>query len=199
MELVIIRHGQSEADLLRVHEGRADFPLTGLGEMQAWKMTMYVTKHFKPDIIITSPLKRAQRTAEVLKESAGCECVIEEDLMEFNNGVLAGLSREEALTKHPIPEGGRPIHVPIDGGESELEFRMRAEKVLHKILNDYKTYDRVAIVSHGGMISNLLKSLLELPVVTLAAFPTGDTGVHLVEVNEDKRIVRFLNKQEHLL
>lgn len=199
MELIMIRHGQSEADLLRVHEGRADFPLTGLGEMQAWKMAVYVTNHFKPEIIIASPLKRAHRTAKILKESAGCECVIEEDLMEFNNGVLAGLSREEALRKYPIPEGGRPIHVPIEGGESELEFRMRAEKVLHKILNDYKAYDRVAIVSHGGMISNLLKSLLELPVVTLAVFPTGDTGVHLVEVTEDKRVIRFLNRQEHLV
>ena len=28
MELFIIRHGESEADLLGVHEGRADFPLT---------------------------------------------------------------------------------------------------------------------------------------------------------------------------
>ena len=31
MKLLIIRHGQSEADLLDVHEGRADFPLTALG------------------------------------------------------------------------------------------------------------------------------------------------------------------------
>ncbi|MFB1082587.1 histidine phosphatase family protein [Jeotgalibacillus sp. JSM ZJ347] len=125
--------------------------------------------------------------------------MVEEELKEFNNGVLAGLSREEALRRYPIPEGGRPNHVPIEGGESELGFRMRAEKVLHKILNDYKSYDRVAIVSHGEMISNLLKSLLELPVVTLAAFPTGDTGIHLIEVTEDKRVVRFLNGQEHLI
>lgn len=191
MELMIIRHGQSEADLLHVHEGRADFPLTELGEMQAWKMAELVAEHFKPEVIIASPLKRAHRTAEILKELAGCECVVEEDLMEFNNGVLAGLSREEALRKYPIPEGGRPIHIPIEGGESEIEFRMRAEKVLHKILNDFKTHDRVAIVSHGGMISNLLKSLLELPVVTLAAFPADDTGIHLVEVTEGKRVVRF--------
>jgi 2,3-bisphosphoglycerate-dependent phosphoglycerate mutase len=35
LELLLIRHGQSEADLLDVHEGRADFPLTGLGRRQA--------------------------------------------------------------------------------------------------------------------------------------------------------------------
>ncbi|MDP4164007.1 MAG: phosphoglycerate mutase family protein, partial [Bacillota bacterium] len=38
MELLLIRHGQSEADLLGVHEGKADFPLTELGQQQAKKM-----------------------------------------------------------------------------------------------------------------------------------------------------------------
>ncbi|MBM7578682.1 histidine phosphatase family protein [Jeotgalibacillus terrae] len=198
MELLMIRHGQSEADLLHVHEGRADFSLTKTGEVQAARMSQYVTDNFIPDLIITSPLKRAHQTAIILREYTGCELLIENDLMEFNNGVLAGVTREEALRKYPIPDGGRPIHVPIEGGESELEFRMRAEKTLHKICNDYMEYDRIAIVSHGGMISNLLKSFLELPITTQAAFPTGDTGVHLVEITAEKKIVRFLNRQEHL-
>lgn len=34
MELLVIRHGQSEADILKCHEGRADFPLTDLGVRQ---------------------------------------------------------------------------------------------------------------------------------------------------------------------
>ena len=34
MELLIIRHGQSEADLLGRHEGRADYELTELGIKQ---------------------------------------------------------------------------------------------------------------------------------------------------------------------
>lgn len=68
MEILVIRHGQSEADLLDVHEGRADFPLTPLRERQAKKMAQYVDTHFPPDIILTSPLKRAKRTAELLKE-----------------------------------------------------------------------------------------------------------------------------------
>ena len=41
MELLIVKHGQSEADLLGVHEGRADFPLTKLGELQASAMAQH--------------------------------------------------------------------------------------------------------------------------------------------------------------
>ncbi len=38
MKLLIIRHGESEADLLDVHEGRADYPLTERGHRQAQAM-----------------------------------------------------------------------------------------------------------------------------------------------------------------
>lgn len=198
MQLLIIRHGESEADLLGVHEGRADFALTELGEEQAKKMAAYVTFHFPPDVILTSPLKRAKSTASMLQANIECEMHEEPGLMEFNNGVLAGLSREEAAIKYPLPKGGRPIYSPIEGGESELDFRYRAEYEFHRILDEYKNYKRVAIVSHGGLISNLIKAFLQLPVTSTCAFPTGDTGIHLLTIERDKRVIQFLNRQEHL-
>ena len=198
MEFLIIRHGQSEADLLEVHEGRADFPLTELGIAQATYMAEYVAKEYQPDVILSSPLKRASGTAQILQQKIGCDLKYVEDLMEFNNGVLAGLPRKEAAIKYPLPQGGRPVHIPIEGGESELEFRYRAERIAQKILHDYQDYSRVAIVSHGGLISNFIKALLNQPN-SKVVFPTGDTGIHLLEIREDLRIVRFMNKQEHLL
>ncbi|WP_419960731.1 histidine phosphatase family protein [Psychrobacillus sp. BM2] len=198
MELLIIRHGQSEADLLCVHEGRADFPLTKLGEQQARDMAAYVTEHLPPDIILASPLLRAKSTAETLQKSVGCDLLLEDDLMEFNNGVLAGLSREEALIKYPLPPDGRPIHVPIEKGESELELRFRAEVIFNKIILDYQSYNRVAIISHGGLISQFIKAFLQQPNTSEYIFATGDTGMHLLEIKENARVIRFINKQEHL-
>ena len=32
MQILLIRHGESEADILHVHEGRADFELTDKGD-----------------------------------------------------------------------------------------------------------------------------------------------------------------------
>ncbi|MET0959781.1 MAG: histidine phosphatase family protein [Psychrobacillus psychrotolerans] len=198
MELLIIRHGQSEADLLGVHEGRADFALTKLGELQANTMGAYVAEHLPPDIILASPLLRAKGTAEILQKFVGCNLLIETDLMEFNNGVLAGLSKEVTRVKYPLPLGGRPLHIPIEQGESELEFRFRAERTFHKIMQDYQGYNRVAIVSHGGFISQFIKAFLKQPNVSEFGFATGDTGLHLLEIKENARIIRFLNNQQHL-
>ncbi|MED3550980.1 histidine phosphatase family protein [Cytobacillus praedii] len=198
MEILLIGHGESEADILGVHEGRADFPLTEVRESQAIKMADYVTANFPPDMIISSPLRRAKLTAFILQEKTGSELKMDDDLMEFNNGVLAGLAKEKALITYPMPKGGRPIHEPIQGGESELDFRFRSEKVLNKLIYDYKVYKRIAVISHGGLISNLLKGFLNQPNNTCNAFVTGDTGMHLLEIKEGLRIVKFLNNQIHL-
>ena len=161
-------------------------------------MANYVEEKLTPALILSSPLKRAASTAKILQKEIGCELKFYDDLMEFNNGVLAGLSREEALIKYPLPKGGRPVHIPIQDGESELEFRYRAERIFHKIILDYQDYERVAIVSHGGLISNFIKAFLKQPNGDLI-FATGDTGIHLLEIREGLRLVRFTNKQEHLL
>lgn len=197
MELLIIRHGQSEADLLDVHEGRADFPLTELGEEQARKMAAAVAKEYPLEVILSSTLKRASGTARILQEAIGCDLRFYDDLREFNNGVLAGMSRKEAAVKHPLLEGGRPVHIPIKDGESALDLRYRAERILREILHDYQDHQRIAIVSHGKMISNLINAFFKLPIGDVA-FPTGDTGIHFLELREDMRVVRFMNRQDHL-
>ena len=198
MELLLIRHGQSEADITDVLEGRADFSLTDLGEAQARKMAAYVAKAYPPAVILSSPLKRASQTARILQEEMGCDIKYYDDLMELNNGVLAGMPREEAAVKHPLPKGGRPVHIPIEGGESELDLRYRAERILRQILHDYEGTNRIAIVSHGGLISNLIQAFLHIPVGDFV-FATGDTGIHLLELREDKRIIKFMNKEEHVV
>ena len=55
MKLLIIRHGESEADILRVHEGRADFNLTERGHKQAEAMANYVAENFEIKSYITVP------------------------------------------------------------------------------------------------------------------------------------------------
>lgn len=197
MHIYLIRHGQSEADLTGVHEGRADFPLTSLGQQQAGLLAKKMNE-YDPQVILSSSLKRAHRTAEILQKRLECPLEIHDTLMEFNNGVLAGMDRKEALERYPMPEGGRPYHVPIEGGESELEFRFRAEEWVHRLRAEYGNYSRVVIVSHGGWISQLLKAFLDLPVTNTSVFATGDTGVHGLEWRENQKIIRFLNNQDHL-
>jgi 2,3-bisphosphoglycerate-dependent phosphoglycerate mutase len=47
MVILVIRHGESEADILDVHEGRADFELTKRGHMQVAALARFVADNFK--------------------------------------------------------------------------------------------------------------------------------------------------------
>ncbi|MGE5605849.1 MAG: histidine phosphatase family protein [Bacteroidota bacterium] len=197
MELLIIRHGQSEADLLQCHEGRADFPLTDLGKKQAALLAEWLVENFPPDYIVSSPLQRAKQTAEIVGERAGLKVQYFEELMEFNNGLLAGLPYDEAERKYPLKVGKKP-HERLYGQESTIDFRARAESIFSKITFEFPADKRIAIVSHGGMINMLFRAFLNLSVISDVSIINGDTAVHLWEVDGEKREVIFMGKDEHL-
>lgn len=196
MNLLIIRHGESEADLLGVHEGRADFSLTGRGREQAKKMAEFVSKYYSIDKLYASTLKRAQETAEFLAQKTGLEVVKEPLLMEFNNGLIAGLGREEAQKKYP--KQSLPIHKSVYEQESVLEYRYRAEYILSELLSSNPEDSTIAVVSHGGTINQLYHSFLKLPIGSSVFFPTSDTGIHEWQIyKQDRRVLRA-NSTVHL-
>jgi len=197
MILLLIRHGESEADILDVHEGRADFPLTERGRLQAEKMAECVSKEFRVQKIYASTLKRAMQTAACLSEACGISLEPEEGLMEFDNGLIAGLDRETVKRKYPFVPF-LPLHASVYEQESQMQFRFRAEVMLSRILTENGKDDTIAAVSHGGMINQLLRAFLRLPVDSDVFFSTGDTGIHILKIDETGRRIAALNRLSHI-
>ena len=164
MDILIIRHGQSEADILNVLEGRADFALTELGHRQAALMARWVNGYMKIDKIFASTLTRARQTARHLSDATGIPVLFDDNLMEWNNGLIAGLTREDAAAKYPPPHPKHP-HAAMYRQESDIEFRTRAEAALSKLIHENPPEAKLAVVSHGGMISRLFQSFVKAPMV----------------------------------
>lgn len=197
MELLVIRHGQSEADITKRHEGRADFPLTPLGMRQAEQMAEWVHAHVRPDVIFSSPLKRAARTAEILADKMNLPVIFRDELMEFNNGLLAGLTFEEGSERYPKPDVKLP-HESYYGQETQIAFRARAETILSRLIHENAGIGRIAIVSHGNMINMLFQSFLILPMNCDVSISTADTGIHLWRIEGARRHIGFINRIQHL-
>ena len=195
MKLLIIRHGESEADILDVHEGRADFELTQRGHRQAEAMSEYVYQNYQITKIYHSTLKRARQTAEHLALKTQVSLIPDENLMEFNNGLLAGLKHSVADEKYPQMKV--PVHSSVYEQESMLEFRYRAEYMLSKLLSENDDESIIAVVTHGGMINQLYRAFFKLPVETEFAFWTGDTGIHEWITNGNSRILVKANFIPH--
>jgi len=196
MDIIIMRHGESEADILKVMEGRADFSLTENGRSQAQSSAEWLVNNYKINKIFASPLRRAAQTAQAVSDKCGIEVAYDDDLMEWQNGLIAGLPYAEADERFPEPE--RFPHTAVYEQESFIAFRMRAETALSKIINENSMDETVLIVSHGGMISQLFRSMLGLPVTETFHVHTNDTGIHAWRVKEDgTKILMFANKSEH--
>jgi 2,3-bisphosphoglycerate-dependent phosphoglycerate mutase len=197
MDLLVIRHGQSEADILKVIEGRADFNLTELGYQQASLMAEWVSRYMTIDKIISSTLKRAKQTADNLSKIINVPVEYDDLLMEWKNGLIAGLTFEEADKRYPLPENKYP-HTAIYEQESMIEFRMRAEIILSRIINESPSKSKIAIISHGKMINMLFRSFLELPISTDVSISSGDTGIHHWKIDDTERRIIKINSLVHI-
>jgi 2,3-bisphosphoglycerate-dependent phosphoglycerate mutase len=202
MEILVVRHGQSVADIECRMEGRADFALSELGEKQAQRAAEWIKEHYKIDVIISSPLKRAAKTAKFISKATGKDIIFDDALMEWDNGLLAGLYRAEANEKYPLPEGGRKLHDDFAQAESFINLRARAETFWSKLAHKYEKEGnkfRICLVSHGLLINNLFASFMMLPLNAEYSINSGDTGIHLWRIYDGQKQIAFLNKQEHLL
>lgn len=64
--LLLVRHGQSTGNVNLPTQDHASIPLTALGEEQAKRLSTRIDA--RPDLIVTSSFRRAQQTAEPLRE-----------------------------------------------------------------------------------------------------------------------------------
>lgn len=198
MELLLIRHGESEADVLDVLEGRADFSLTKRGVAQARLLANWIKNNEKIDVILSSTLKRAKETSEIICSNCNIPIVFQEELMEWDNGKLANLTKEEADIRYPIPSGGKRLHHTIADSESLISFRARAELVLSRLLEEYDGESRICVVSHGGFINMLIRAILKLPNSNEMNFYSSDTARHKIIIKIEGRYIEYLNRTDHL-
>lgn len=75
MEILLTRHGQTEWNLLKKVQGKADIELNEKGIKQA-EETRDSLKNEKIDLILCSPLKRAIQTAEIINQGRDRKSVV---------------------------------------------------------------------------------------------------------------------------
>jgi len=159
-------------------------------------MAAWIASHTHIDKIISSSLIRALQTAEILSEATKIPIVSDDSIIEWGNGLIAGLTVEEANEKYPEPK--KYPHTSVYEQESLIAFRARGETALSKIIHEYPENSTIAVVSHGGMINMLFRSFLDLPITTNISISTGDTGIHHWRIRGSERKIVFLNKLSHL-
>ena len=152
----IIRHGLTYANENGIYIGSTDLSLSdkGCAELAA-KMDEF--EYPKVHRVYSSPLKRCTETAEILFPDR--ELVISEGMRELNFGEFEGKSVDELVNRKDYKAwlgGGRDARPPK--GESLEEMTARIYASFHNIIIDMMNngLTHCALITHGGIISNLL-------------------------------------------
>ena len=160
MKIYLIRHGQTTGDVENRYGGAYDDELSDKGKIQAQELANRLDSS-GIEILFCSPMIRAQQTAKILKTNLNCEIKTIENLKERNkNGILSGMTKNEAKRKYPeLVEKLKDYRNQIQGAESQEDFTERIKKAFMEVMNT-ESYSTIGIVTHGGPIWVIFEDIL---------------------------------------
>jgi len=183
MKITTVRHGQTSWNIERRLQGQSDIELDDMGLSQTEKLGLRLANE-KIDIIYTSSLKRAAKTAEVINRHHGVELIVVPALREMHCGIYEGriLDGHEGFGQK-LDYHYQNINEPMPEGESIAEISKRVRGFLDEVLA--KQHKHVVIVSHYGIILNALCYFLQVPFEERRRFTIGNTAVHCFQREYD--------------
>ena len=145
MNIFVVRHGQTEWNVLKKMQGSADIELNEKGLSQA-NDTAEMLKNSTFDVIFCSPLKRAKQTAEIINNDRKLNIVFDDRLRERNYGEFEGTSKSSFNYNE---FWAYEKNMNYEKAENVQDFFKRIYIFLDEISS--KEYNNVLIVCHAGV------------------------------------------------
>lgn len=160
--LTLLRHGQSQWNLENRFTGWVDVDLTHVGEEEA-KRAGHLLAGIPVDVLFTSVLKRAMRTADLACNAAGLVGVPtfrDQALNERHYGDLQGLNKAETAQQFgddQVHIWRRSYDVPPPNGESLKDTQARVAPYYRQhIVPLLEQGKNVLIVAHGNSLRSII-------------------------------------------
>ncbi len=196
-KLILIRHGQSVWNAANRFTGWTDVDLSEKGILEAEQAGRDLSA-MRIDVVHTSDLVRAQRTAEIIighnECSEGVEIRRDWRLNERNYGSLQGLNKEQTAEKHGAEQvhlWRRSFDVPPPEGES---LEMTANRTIpyfdKEIVPDLQKGRNVLVSAHGNSLRSIVMHIEQISpdeIVSLE-IPTGSPMYYVFQDGEVTRI-----------
>ena len=149
--LYLIRHGQA---ISAVEKSLEDTRLSPLGIKQAERLRdrLAATHEIHADVLISSTMKRARHTAEIIAPALGLPITFDEDIEEWRDGDYDTMTQEDRQAQFKnVPVTEWPYIRIAPGAETWAEFNVRMGTALDRITQEYEGKS-IVMVCHGGII-----------------------------------------------
>lgn len=146
MKILLTRHGQTDWNVLGKIQGQTDIELNETGIKQA-ETTREKLLDYDIDLILTSPLKRAKKTAEIIGKDRNIPIKVEDRLVERKFGAFEGKTRQE-FNLDEIWD--YKLDKQYENMESVKQVCNRINTFLSNLKKTYSD-KTILLVTHGGV------------------------------------------------
>ena len=195
----IVRHGQTNWNILGKTQGHGNSDLTEKGLEQA-KELADIIKDYPIDYIYSSDLGRAVQTAQIVADKLGLEVKQTPSLREMGFGVWEGLLIKEIKKNHLDTYNtwrNQPHLVNIEGGETLHIVKERTDKFIEE-LNEKYDNKHIILVSHSVTVRAMLLSFLGSPMENIYRIKQDNTALNIVEYRDYGPVVIKMNDTSHI-
>lgn len=200
VRLILVRHGEVDANRSYQYLGRRDDELNGSGLDQADSLAAALAE-LAFDAVLSSPLQRALVTAQTLAAPAGLTVSTDDRLIELDFGSWEGRSRSEIVetsgeTLAEVEAWEADPSRLTPGGESLLDLQRRVVDLADELARRH-VGSTLVLVSHMGPIKVLLCSALQLPLASAGRIFLDPATITVIDWGP-KALVRLVNSHAHL-
>ncbi|MFA5523108.1 MAG: histidine phosphatase family protein [Tissierellales bacterium] len=193
MKLILVRHGETEANIGGIYSGWTDFPLTEKGNKDILTTAVTLKRYKNVDIIYSSPLNRTLTTANAISAELKKDIQIVDILKEMNFGIFDGKKNE--YIKENYPEEWKTwledyVNYRIPEGENLLDVLDRIKDFIDKTIEKDKD---CIIITHGGIIQVMITYLLDLGLDKMWHFKCSPAGYVEIEYVDNFGYMRRLS------
>lgn len=198
-KLLLIRHGQIEANVAGRWHGATDSPLTLTGRRQVARLARRMrTQWAELEAIYTSPLQRCRDTADAIATLLAQPVILDDDLREYGIGELEDTSFDALHAQHDFFSRikANADYAPR-GGDSVNAVAQRIVQALRRIHTQHPVSRPIAIVSHGAAMAIALATLLDGDPNRWTNYHFDNCSITELQLEPEPLIAAF-NQTEHL-
>ena len=184
LQLVLVRHGETEWSRDGRHTGRTDVALTEKGRHEAERVRRLMER-FSPRRALSSPLSRALDTCRLA--GLGDRVEQRDELLEWDYGDYEGLTTDRI---HETAAGWMLWRDGCPGGEQPADVGARADRLLAELAGQEGD---IAVFGHGHMLRVLTARWLELAPSEGARFALGTGTLSVLGWEHDWHAIRAWN------
>ena len=197
-KIILVRHGESEANRLGFFAGQIDVPLMEKGIQQAYSTATYISQHYKVDKVYASDLKRAHKTGEIISRMINTELIADKRLREINAGLWQGKKFDDLIVHYHagyscwLNDIG---NCKCEGGESVKKLSERFFLALKEIaeVEEGKT---VVVATHATPIRAMQCVLKGLPLSEMKNIPWV-SNASITEILYENKDWFFIKEDEN--